>query len=148
MPMPPFEAVETGMTMLLAVLFLKLNWLRRGLVNERPWTVEMPDDEVAATAEGDEDVIAERDAVAAMTSVENKLVRQFGPGPLPQSPPRANPRSIHVPQVPDETLQPGWVGPGHVGTPRSADRGSCPRVVRAVFKFPVRVLSPPGNYRA
>ena len=33
---------------------------------------------------------------------------------------------------------PGWVGAGHAGSPWSADRGSCPRVVRAAFKFPVR----------
>ena len=39
MPMP-FEVVGIGMTMLFAVLFLKLNWLRRGLVNERPWSVD------------------------------------------------------------------------------------------------------------
>ena len=41
----------------------------RELVHERPLSVVMPDADVAATAEGDADVVKEREAVNAMTDI-------------------------------------------------------------------------------
>ena len=57
-----------GRAVVFAAFFLFIVYSRE-LVHERPLAVVMPDAEVTATAEGDDDVKKEREAVNAMTDI-------------------------------------------------------------------------------